>query len=258
MADFKTEHYGVQGETHEGWKSDCPRCTAPGAAFIEDTHATGCPALVGEPCRCTEKLPGTQRHSPGLPVTAPGSPIKVEQPSDDVDQRVIWTTAERDARIERGDTGLYYAVSAQHRMIVTNKGRPLYATLAEWKSVENTIRPVAYIPTTGGRQTEPMFGSQPLFNRGAVPDVVGQLVKTLGVFDALTKMFADRGATLDAVLKAAASGVEDLGTIIGQRIHFVELLDRAATLIDPDAETYGGTHEQRLDWLAKYRETVGR
>lgn len=51
-------------------------------------------------------------------------------------------------------------------------------------------------------------------------------------------------------------GCEKCVTADAQRIHFVELLDRAAALIDPDAVP--PTHEQRLDWLAKWRETVGR
>lgn len=41
------------------------------------------------------------------------------------------------------------------------------------------------------------------------------------------------------------------------RVHLVELLSRAAALIDPDSEAVQ-SYEARLDWLAKWRETVGR
>lgn len=73
-------------------------------------------------------------------------------------------------------------------------------------------------------------------------DVVGRLVTLLD--------------QLEEQARKGAEGLENLNLIISQRIHFVELLDRAAALIDPDAAP--PTHEQRLDWLAKWRETVGR
>lgn len=38
------------------------------------------------------------------------------------------------------------------------------------------------------------------------------------------------------------------------RVHERELLRRAAAMIDPD--TGNATHEERLDWLAKYREVI--
>lgn len=238
MADFKTEHYGAQGETHEGWKSDCPRCTAPGAAFIED---------IG-------KLPAATEQERELTAAA-------ERFDDRLAAKRLGLIGpdERDARADT-DTGLYYCVSASTGALVTRHDRPVHATLAEWKKYDRAVRGAAYLPacvTYRSRSWGPLFGSLPLLDTSGTPDVVGDLVKVLGALDSVTKMLADRGATLDTVLKSAASGVEDLGTLISQRIHFVELLDCAAKLIDPDSGT-SPSYEEQLDWLAKWRETVGR
>lgn len=77
------------------------------------------------------------------------------------------------------------------------------------------------------------------------PDFVSRLTGALSGVEALVTMASQRIETLDQVVQRVA----------GRPTHERELLRRAAALIDPDlVETM--TYEQRMDWLAKYREVT--
>jgi hypothetical protein len=69
---------------------------------------------------------------------------------------------------------------------------------------------------------------------------------------------AKRIDMIDRIAGKGAEGLENLSVIISQRIHFVGLLERAAAMIDPDRPEGTASYEARLDWLAKWREVVGR
>jgi hypothetical protein len=97
------------------------------------------------------------------------------------------------------------------------------------------------LPDSGRGYALPESG-QPKYHTSR--DVIGRL---LDVLDQLERI-AGKGA----------EGLENLSLIISQRIHFVELLDRAAAMIDPDRPEGTANYEARLDWLAKWREVVGR
>jgi hypothetical protein len=149
---------------------------------------------------------------------------------------------------------LCFAVSTKTGTLVTRQGRPLWATRKMWESLPRLVTQI--IPIKGA----PPIGSMALDNTHQPPDVVGRLVELL---DQLESQAADGTKAVQALGTIAGKGAEGLGNlslIISQRIHFVELLDRAAAMIDPDspAQLGGVTHEARLDWLAKWRETVGR
>jgi hypothetical protein len=76
-------------------------------------------------------------------------------------------------------------------------------------------------------------------------DAVSRLIDVLG--------FLERGAA------ALGQRVEQLDQqLINGRLHERELLARAADMIDPDTGPTGFTTEQRLDWLAKWREVTAR
>lgn len=172
--------------------------------------------------------------------------------------RILIGPDERD-QLASADQGQYYCVSARHGTLVCRAGRPVYATLAEWQRIDSAVRGGVYIPTTGPSQAEPLFGSLPLMDRGGTPDIVGKLIELISFLEKAAAMLGDRITVLDKVAEKGADGLKDLGLLVSQRIHFVELLDRAAALIDPDAAGSAlVTYEQRLDWLAKWREVVGR
>lgn len=159
------------------------------------------------------------------------------------------TLAERDAEIAAGNQGQYYAVSARHGDLISRKDRPVYATLAEWASLDGALPTAAYIPTTvttTAKSHGPLFGSLPLFDTHDAPDVVGRVIEVLG--------FLERGAS------ALGQRVEQLDQqLINGRLHERELLARAANMIDPDHRgTLEDTTEERLDWLAKWREVTTR
>jgi hypothetical protein len=159
------------------------------------------------------------------------------------------TLEERDELIEAGDKNPYYCVSATTGGLVTRGDRPLFATLAEWASIENAIRPAAYLPaiTTGARGTAgPLFGSLPLMDRGDTPDLIKRVCD-------LT-VFLEKGAAM------LAERVGDIDQQLAGRVHERELLARAAEMIDPDSNVPANypTYEQRIDWLAKWREVVAR
>jgi hypothetical protein len=135
---------------------------------------------------------------------------------------------------------LCFAIATKTGTLVTRDGRPLWATRKLWSGLPELAAQI--IPITGA----PPIGSMPLMTDKAGPDIVGRLLELLDKLEAQTT--------------DAAVGLENLSLIISQRIHFVELLDRAAAMIDPDspAQLGGVTHEARLDWLAKWREVIGR
>lgn len=166
--------------------------------------------------------------------------------------------AERDARADT-DTGQYYCVTEKGGF-VSRDGRPIFATLAEWSDIGRAIEGWVYVPVTGGRRTTPLFGSVPLMNDGGAPDIVGDLVRTLAQLKSQAAEQAKGIALLDKIASKGAEGLENLSLLISQRIHFVELLDRAAGFIDPDSDAPASmrSYEARLDWLAKWREVVGR
>jgi hypothetical protein len=157
------------------------------------------------------------------------------------------TLAERDELIASGDQGQYYAVSAKYGTLVSRAGRPVYATLAQWAQLDGSMPAAAYIPTTvttTAKTFGPLFGSLPLLDTDSTPDIVGRLINLVGFFEKGAEMLGNRVEQLDSSLNA--------------RIHERELLARAADMIDPDSVSQLGgiTHEQRLDWLAKWREVV--
>jgi hypothetical protein len=75
-------------------------------------------------------------------------------------------------------------------------------------------------------------------------DAVSRLINLL--------VFLEKGATM------LAERVERIDQQLAGRIHEQELLARAADMIDPDTGPTGFTTEQRLDWLAKWREVTAR
>lgn len=164
--------------------------------------------------------------------------------------------AERDARADT-DTGQYYCVTEKGGF-VSRDGRPIFATLAEWSRHRTALPGVLYVPVTGGRRTTPLFGSVPLWDPDGAPDVVGDLVAVLDRLNRMADDAAERTIALGKIAAKGAEGLQDLSTIVSQRVHIVELLDRAAVIIDPDSGQGGASYEQRLDWLAKWREVVGR
>jgi hypothetical protein len=138
--------------------------------------------------------------------------------------------------------------------LVTRDGRPVWAERKVWERLPSLATQV--IPIKGA----PPIGSLPMMTDKAGPDVVGQLLELLTRMEAQTAEVAKRIDLLDRIAGKGTEGLENLSLIISQRIHFVELLDRAAQMVDPDSNVPAGypTYEQRLDWLAKWRETVGR
>ena len=72
--------------------------------------------------------------------------------------------------------------------------------------------------------------------------------------DRLTNLviFLEKGAAM------LAERVGDIDQQLAGRVHERELLARAAEMIDPDSAPTGFTTEQRLDWLAKWREVIAR
>jgi hypothetical protein len=50
----------------------------------------------------------------------------------------------------------------------------------------------------------------------------------------------------------------EVAAVVNSIVHRDELLARAADMIDPDTGPTGFTTEQRLDWLAKWREVTTR
>jgi hypothetical protein len=137
--------------------------------------------------------------------------------------------------------------------LFTRDGRPVWAERKVWERLSMVTQ---IIPIKGA----PPIGSLPMMTDKAGPDVVGQLLELLTRMEAQTAEVAKRIDLLDRIAGKGAEGLENLSLIISQRIHFVELLDRAAAMLDPDSNVPAGypTYEQRLDWLAKWRETVGR
>lgn len=102
------------------------------------------------------------------------------------------------------NTGQYYCISEKGG-IVARGGRPLFATLEEWHQLRRTIPGLLYVPTSGGKRTEPLFGSLPLFNTGEVPDMVGRLISALSMLEAGAQMVADRVEQLDKRLSETPS-----------------------------------------------------
>lgn len=154
---------------------------------------------------------------------------------------------ERDAEIAKGNQGQYYAVSARHGDLISRKNRPLYATLAEWASLDGALPTVAYIPTTvitTVKSHGPLFGSLPLFDTGDTPDIIGRVVELLSFLEKTASMYGDRIVQLDEVVRQVAN----------RPTHERELLRRAAEMLDWDGGGALPTYEQRLDWLAQYRE----
>jgi hypothetical protein len=149
---------------------------------------------------------------------------------------------------------LCFAIATKTGTLVTRDGRPLWASRKLWSGLPELAAQI--IPIKGA----PPIGSVPLMTDKAGPDVVGRLLELV---DQLESQAAKNDAALrvlDTVVKGSAEGLENLSLLVSQRIHFVELLDRAAAMIDPDspAQLGGVSHEMRLDWLAKWREVVGR
>lgn len=72
--------------------------------------------------------------------------------------------------------------------------------------------------------------------------------------DRLTKLviFLEKGAAM------LAERVGDIDQQLAGRVRERELLARAAEMVDPDPTVVNPTYEQRLDWLAKWREVVAR
>jgi hypothetical protein len=149
---------------------------------------------------------------------------------------------------------LCFAIATKTGTLVTRDGRPLWASRKLWSGLPELAAQI--IPITGA----PPIGSMPLMNDKAGPDVVGRLLELINQLERQAAEGAKAIQVLGTIATKGAEGLENLSLIISQRIHFVELLDRAAAMIDPDspAQLGGVSHEQRLDWLAKWREVVGR
>lgn len=135
---------------------------------------------------------------------------------------------------------LYYGVA--RGQLCTRDGRALFATEDEW-SMLSDVHALVRVGKHG-----PMFGSLPLMANGA-PDVVGRLIEVLS--------FLESGAqVITAQSEHITQAAQDAAAALSARVHERLLLERAATLLDEDAS--GPTYEQRLDWLAKYREVIAR
>jgi hypothetical protein len=139
-----------------------------------------------------------------------------------------------------GPEQLCFAVSSKTGTLLTRDGgRPLWATRAEWGQFPQIVTQL--IPIKG----EPPIGSLPFLDYGT-PDVVGRMVKLISLLEVGADTLAERVAAIDQQLAG--------------RVHERELLRRAAALIDPDNmaghEQAIGGYEERLDWLAKYREVI--
>jgi hypothetical protein len=147
---------------------------------------------------------------------------------------------------------LCFAVSTKTGTLVTRDGRPLWATRAMWDRLTSLTNQV--IPIKGA----PPIGSMALDNTHQPPDVVGRLLELLEQLESQAAEGAKAAQVLGTIATKGAEGLENLSLIISQRIHFVELLDRAAAMIDPDRPEGTASYEARLDWLAKWREVVGR
>lgn len=149
---------------------------------------------------------------------------------------------------------LCFAIAKNTGTLMTREGRPLWATRRLWEGLSLTKQ---IIPIKGA----PPIGSMALDSTHQPPDVVGRLLELLDDLETQTIESA-KGLQLLTALVAnvakGAEGLENLSLIISQRIHFVELLDRAAAMIDPDRPEGTSSYEARLDWLAKWREVVGR
>ena len=146
------------------------------------------------------------------------------------------------------DTAQYYCVSATTGGLVTRGDRPLYATLLEWQSVASAVPGAVYIPVlaTSPRGTAGLlFGSLPLFDGGESPDLIKRVCDLTVFLEKAAEMLGQRVGQLDQQL-------------INGRLHERELLARAADMIDPDTGPTGFTTEQRLDWLAQWREVTTR
>lgn len=147
---------------------------------------------------------------------------------------------------------LCFAVSTKTGTLVTRDGRPLWATRKLWSGLPELAAQI--IPITGA----PPIGSMPLMTDKGGPDVVGRLLELLDQLESQAVEGAKAIQVLGTIATKGAEGLENLSLIISQRVHFVELLDRAAAMIDPDRPEGTASYEARLDWLAKWREVVGR
>jgi hypothetical protein len=147
---------------------------------------------------------------------------------------------------------LCFAVSTKTGTLMTREGRPLWATRKLWTSLPAAVSQV--IPIKGA----PPIGSMAIDSTHQGPDVVGRLLELLDKLESQAVESAKAVMAISSIAAKGAEGLADLSLIISQRVHFVELLDRAAAMIDPDRPEGTATYEARLDWLAKWRETVGR
>lgn len=252
-------------------------------------HASGCPALSGDDCTCggmvevpLAVVPDVQAHlnSAGEPCdcgqTPPQPGLVHHLPSEQLPDHETWGRVfhtqdgtqvhdgaaadcprcsppgaamligpdDRD-RLAATDQGQYYCVSAKHGTLVSREGRPVYATLAEWQSVQVGVPGSVYIPIFGDRHG-PLFGSVPFLDHEQMPDIVGRVVEVLTFLEKAAEVTTQRVAMLDDVVQKIAN----------RPTHERELLRRAAAMIDDEVQP-GPTYEERLDWLAKYREVTG-
>lgn len=146
---------------------------------------------------------------------------------------------------------LCFAIATKTGTLVTRVGRPLWATRKFWEkfpALHTQLIPIQGVPPIGSMALE----------GGGAPDVVGQLIEQLDRLDRQTVEGAKAIQLLGTIAVKGAESLGDLSLMISQRIHFVELLDRAAAMIDPDRPEGTANYEARLDWLAKWREVVGR
>lgn len=151
-----------------------------------------------------------------------------------------------EAAAESNPEQLCFAVATKTGTLVTRDGRPLWASRRMWDSLPALVTQT--IPIDGA----PPVGSLPL-EADSTPDIVGRVFEVMG--------FLERGAAaLGQRAEHLETAAQDMAASLSARVHERELLARAAELIDPDSDTPVElrSYEQRLDWLAKWREVTGR